>query len=73
MKSYLRIHDYIETEKARIVIYNINGRDEIWWEHIRKIKEISERRIIWNHFKKYFKEKCLLSSTMITRGRSFMS
>ena len=59
MKKYFRIHDYIDIEKAKIVIYNLNGRVAIWWEHIRKIKEISERKISWSRFKRYFKEKYL--------------
>ena len=59
MNKYFRIHDYIEIEKARFEIYNINGRAAIWWEHLRKIKQISERRISWSHFKRYFKEEYL--------------
>ena len=59
MKKYFRIHDYIETKKAKIVIYNLNGRAAIWWEHLRHIKYISERIISWSHFKRYFKEKYL--------------
>ena len=31
----------------------------IWWEHFKQVKRISERRIKWKQFKKYFKQKYL--------------
>ena len=45
--------------KARISIFNLNGRASIWWEHLRQVKKINERRIVWKQFKKYFKHKYL--------------
>ena len=44
---------------ARVSIFNLNGRASIWWENLRQVKKISERKITWKHFKKYFKHKCL--------------
>ena len=31
--------------KARVAIFNKNGRESIWWEHLKKVKKISERKI----------------------------
>ena len=45
--------------KARVPIFNLTGRVSIWWEHFRKVRKISERKIVWKQFQKYFKEKYL--------------
>ena len=45
--------------KARVSIFNLNGRASIWREHLRKVKNINGRRIMWKQFKKYFKQKYL--------------
>ena len=38
MNKYFRIHDFSGNEKARIFIYNLNGRASIWWERLMKVK-----------------------------------
>ena len=45
--------------KERVSIFNLNERAYIWWEHLRKVKKINERNIVWKQFKKYFKQKYL--------------
>ena len=37
----------------------MNGRASIWWEHFKQVKKISERKLKWKQFKKYFKQKYL--------------
>ena len=59
MNKYFIIHDYSGNEKARITIYNLNGRASIWWEHLMQVKGIKEKIISWERFNKYFKEKYL--------------
>ena len=38
MKKYFQVQDYSENMKARVAIFNLNGRAFIWWE-IREGKE----------------------------------
>ena len=45
--------------KARVAIFNLNGRASIWWEHFKQVKKISERKLKWKKFKKYFRHKYL--------------
>ena len=45
--------------KARVSIFNLNGRESIWWENLKKLKKINDRNIVWKKFKKYFKKKYL--------------
>ena len=59
MKTYFQVQDYSGNMKARVAIFNLNGRDSIWWEHLRQVKNISERNIVWKQFQKYFRQKYL--------------
>ena len=45
--------------KERVSIFNLNRRESIWWENLRKVKKINERNIVWKQFRKYFKQKYL--------------
>ena len=45
--------------KARVAIFNLNGRASMWWEHLKKVKKINDIKIAWKKFKKYFKQKYL--------------
>ena len=53
------MQDYSGNMTEIVAIFNLNGRASIWWEHFKQVKRISERRLKWNQFKKYFKQKYL--------------
>ena len=55
IKKYFQVHDYSGNMKARVAIFNLNGRASIWWEHFKQVKRIGERILKWKQFKKYFK------------------
>ena len=57
MKKHFQVQDYSGNMKARVAIFNLNGRASIWWEHLRQVKNINEKRITWNHFKKYLSNR----------------
>ena len=59
MKKYFQVQYYSRNMKARVAIFNLNGRASIWWENFKQVKRINERRLKWKHFKKYFKKKYL--------------
>jgi hypothetical protein len=59
LKKYFRVHDYSENLKARITIFNLNGKASIWWEDLRNVKGIHEKDLSWKQFEKYFKKKYL--------------
>ena len=73
IKKYFQVHDYSGNMKARVAIFNLNGRASIWWEHFKQVKRISERRLKWKQFKKYSSRNTSLTSIMMTRLRSCMS
>ena len=45
--------------KARVSIFSLNGRASIWWKHFKQVTKISERKLKWKWFQKYFKQKYL--------------
>ena len=45
--------------KARVSLFNMNGRESICWEHFKQVKRINERRLKRKKFKKYFNQKYL--------------
>ena len=71
MNNYFRIHDYSGNKKARISIYNLNGRVVFWWEHLMQVKS-RERRICWELFKKYFKEKYIYARYYDKKRKEFI-
>ena len=59
MKKYFQICNYSNQLKARMAIYNLMGKDDIWWKDLKRVKGIREKNINWSTFKKYFKTKFL--------------
>ena len=59
IRKYFQVQDYSRNMKARVAIFNLNGRASIWWKHFSKVKKINERKIVWKQFKKYFTHKYL--------------
>ena len=48
IKKYFQVQEYfLGNMKERVAIFNLNGRAPIWWEHFKKVKRISERRLKW--------------------------
>ena len=42
IKNYFQVQDYSRNMKERVTIFNLNGRESIWWEHFKQVKNISE-------------------------------
>jgi len=38
MKKYFHIYNYFDELKAKMAIYNITGKADIWWKDINKVK-----------------------------------
>jgi hypothetical protein len=56
LKKYFRVHDYFENLKARISMFNLNGKASIWWEDLRNVKGVHEKDLTWKQFEKYFRK-----------------
>ena len=52
-------------------IYKLNGKTDIWWKDIKKVKNIKEHYVTWKTFKKYFKIKYLLEQHYEEKAKEF--
>ena len=59
MKKYFYIYNYSNQLKARMTIYNLLGKADIWWQDLKRVKGIREKNINWSAFNKYFKKNFL--------------
>jgi hypothetical protein len=59
MKKYFQLHDYPSQVEARISTYYLQGNETLWWDQLKQVKNLDEKRISWNKFKGYFQEKYL--------------
>ena len=70
-KKYFQIYNYWDESKEKITIYNFTGKADIWWQGIKKVKNIKERYVTWKFFKKYFKIKYLSEQYYEEKAKEF--
>ena len=71
MKKYFQINNYFNQLKARMAIYNLTGKADIWWQDLKRVKGIREKNINWSTFKKFFKKKFLSEQQYEERAKEF--
>ena len=54
MKKYFQIYNYSDELKAKMAIYNLAGKVDIWWQYIKKLKGIKETFVTWKTIKRDF-------------------
>jgi len=59
MRNYLQLHDYSSSLEAHIAIYHLKGKENLWWEQLKEVKHLNEKKISWKKFEKYFQRKYL--------------
>ena len=55
MKKYFQIYNYFDELKAKLTIYNLTKKADIWWQDINKLKGIKEIYVTWKTFRNHFK------------------
>jgi hypothetical protein len=74
LKKYFQVHNYSENTKARISIFNLNGGASIWWEDLKEIKGLKERKLTWKHsLRNTFERLTYQKSITMTKSRNSMS
>lgn len=73
MKKLFRLHNYSENMKAKITTFSLKGKANISWEVVKNFKRIQEEDLIWDDFKRLFKNKYLHVRYYDDKSRSFMS
>ena len=54
-----------------MAIYNLTGKADIWWEDLKRVKNLSEKYITWPTFKKYFIRKYLSDQYFEEKAKEF--
>ena len=57
MKKYFHIYNYSNQLKAKMAIYNLSRKADIWWQDLKRVKGIREKEVNRSTFKRYFKKK----------------
>lgn len=55
-QDFFRVHDYYENMKDKITTYNLKGKVDICWEHLRNVRAIAEKELTWGEFEELFIE-----------------
>jgi hypothetical protein len=71
LKKHFKVYDYSENLKAQITIFNLNGKDSIWWEDLKNVKRIHEKELSWKQFEKHFKKKYLSEKYFDEKTKEF--
>jgi hypothetical protein len=71
MQKYFQIYNYSSELKARMAIYNLTEKEDIWWQDIKRVKNIKECKITWKTFKRYFKKQYLSEQYYEGKAKEF--
>ena len=71
MKKYLQIYNYSNKLKKKMAIYNLTGKEDIWWQDLKKVKGIKEFYVTWRTFKKHFKRNYLSKQYYKEKSKEF--
>jgi len=71
MKKLFELHDYTENMKAIITIFSLKGKEDIWREDVKWVRDIRIECLGWNEFKRLFKKKYLLERYYESKAKEF--
>ena len=54
-----------------MAIYNLSGKDDIWWQDLKRFKGIKEKNVNWSTFKRYFKNKFISEQYYEEKAKEF--
>ena len=59
-KKYFQIYNYSNQLKARMAIYNLTKKDDIWWQDLKRVKGIREKKHKLEHIKEIFQNEIFI-------------
>jgi hypothetical protein len=51
MGKYFQIYNYSGNLRARLAIYQLNGKDVIWWQETKTIKKLRETKSLGKYLR----------------------
>lgn len=71
MNKYFQLYEYDDNLKARLAIFQLQGKATLWWEEVKIVKGVTEQSITWENFQRYFKERYLTERFYDEKAREF--
>ena len=71
MNNFFELHDYTENLKAKITIFNLKGKENIWWEDVKRVRDIRTEELSWHEFKRLFQKKYLSERYYDRKAKQF--
>ena len=53
------MYDYSSNIKVRMAVYNLKGKDSIWWKDLNISHDLKQKNLTRSEFKKLFKKQYL--------------
>ena len=50
MIKYFQVYEYERNLKARLVVYQLQGKATLWWEETKMVHAIDEKTVTWEDF-----------------------
>eukprot|EP00253_Pinus_taeda_P001689 PITA_01689 len=71
VNKYFQLYEYDHNLKARLAIFQLQGKATLWWEEVKIVKWITEQNITCDNFQKFFKERYLTERFYDEKAREF--
>eukprot|EP00253_Pinus_taeda_P003746 PITA_03746 len=71
MNKYFQLYEYDHNLKARLVIFQLQGKATLWWEEVKIVKGVTEQTITWDNFQRFLKERYLTERFYDEKEREF--
>eukprot|EP00253_Pinus_taeda_P015343 PITA_15343 len=71
MNKYFQLYEYDNNLKARLAIFQLQGKATLWWEEVKIVKGVTEQNITWVSFQRFFKERYLTERFYDEKAREF--
>lgn len=59
MIKYFQVYEYESNLRARLAIYQLQGKATLWWEEKKVVHAIDEKMVTWEDFQVKFKNQYL--------------
>lgn len=59
MNKFFELHEYTYNMKAWIIVFRLKGKTDIWWEDVKRVRDIKTDDLSWQEFKRLFRKKYL--------------
>jgi hypothetical protein len=50
MRKYFQFHNYSSHAEGIIPIYQLKGKESMWWDHLVQVQHIKEKNFTWREF-----------------------